>query len=156
VGAGVYYFNDRYFAGLAIPAFLSYRRSATGSAVPYHSFGQYDFIFSAGALFQLSDLLKFKPSLLIDYSTASTRKVTQFDINGNLIIADLVWAGASYRLSEKVAVGIVQVQLNHQLMLGISYDWPLGVMNSYSKGSTEFVLRYEFRYKVSAANPRYF
>jgi type IX secretion system PorP/SprF family membrane protein len=156
VGAGVYYSSDQYFAGLAIPAFLSYRRSANGSAVPYHSFGQYDLLFSAGALFQISSVLKFKPSLLIDYSLATTRKLTQFDINGNLIIADLIWAGASYRISEKVAVAIVQVQLNHQLMLGLSYDYPFGVMNSYSKGSTEFILRYEFRYKVSAANPRYF
>ena len=56
----------------------------------------------------------------------------------------------------KVAVGIIQVQINHQLMAGFSYDYPMGSMKSFSKGSTEFVLRYEFRYKVSAANPRYF
>ena len=156
VGAGVYYFNDKYFAGLSIPTFLSYRRSSTGAAVPYHSFGQYDFVLSAGALIPISGMVKFKPSVLLDYSAATTKKLSQFDINGNLIIADLIWAGASYRITEKVAVGIVQVQLNHQLMLGLSYDYPLGIMSSYSKGSTEFVLRYEFRYKVSAANPRYF
>jgi type IX secretion system PorP/SprF family membrane protein len=156
VGAGVYYFNDRVFAGLAVPSFLSYRRTSSGSAVPYHSFGQYDLLFSAGALLQITQGLKFKPSVLVDYSLENTRQLTQLDINGNLIIGDLVWAGASWRISEKVAVGIVQLQLNHQLMIGLSYDYPFGMMNSYSKGSTEFVLRYEFRYKVSAANPRYF
>lgn len=156
VGAGVYYYNDSYFAGLSVPSFLSYRRSSSGSTVPYHSFGQYDLMFSAGALIPVSTLIKFKPSLLINYSLSRTRNLNQFDLNGNLIIADLIWAGASYRFSEKVAVGIVQVQLNHQLMLGLSYDYPFGVMNSYSKGSTEFVLRYEFRYKISTANPRYF
>jgi type IX secretion system PorP/SprF family membrane protein len=156
VGAGVYYFNDRVFAGLAVPSFFSYRRTSSGSAVPYHSFGQYDLLFSAGALLQITQGLKFKPSVLVDYSLENTRQLTQLDINGNLIIGDLVWAGASWRLSEKVAVGIVQLQLNHQLMIGLSYDYPFGMMNSYSKGSTEFVLRYEFRYKVSAANPRYF
>jgi hypothetical protein len=124
--------------------------------VPYHSFGQYDLLFSAGALIPISSALKFKPSVLVNYSLASTRKLEQFDLNGNFIIADLIWAGASYRISEKVAVAIVQVQLNSQLMLGLSYDYPFGLMNSYSKGSTEFVLRYEFRYRVSAANPRYF
>jgi hypothetical protein len=41
-------------------------------------------------------------------------------------------------------------------MIGFSYDYPAGRMNSYSKGSSEFVLRYEFGSKVSAANPRYF
>lgn len=155
-GAGVYYYTDRYYAGLAIPSFLSYRRSSSGSATPYHSFSQYQFILTAGALIDISPVLKFKPSFLIDYSLNNTKKLAQFDINGNFIIGDLIWAGASYRISEKVAVGIIQVQINHQLMAGFSYDYPMGSMKSFSKGSTEFVLRYEFRYKVSAANPRYF
>jgi type IX secretion system PorP/SprF family membrane protein len=156
VGTGVYYFSDRFFAGVSIPSFLNYRRTSNGSTVPYHSFSQYDFLFSAGALVSIAPILKFKPSVLIDYSLQSTRKLTQFDINGNFIIADLIWAGGSYRFSEQVAVAILQVQLNNQLMFGFSYDYPFGRMNSYSKGSTEFILRYEFRYKVSAANPRYF
>jgi len=155
-GAGVYYFTDRLFAGLAIPSFLNYRRTSSGSAVPYHSFSQYEFIVSAGALIPISTVLKFKPSVLIDYSLDETQQLKQFDINGNFIIADLIWAGASWRMSEQVLVGIIQVQVNHQLMFGFSYDYPFGTMNSYSKGSTEFILRYEFRYKVSAANPRYF
>ena len=156
VGTGVYYYSDRFFAGLSIPSFLNYRRSSTGSAIPYHSFSQYDFLFSAGALISISPVFKFKPSVLIDYSLQNTRKLSQLDINGNFIIADLIWVGGSWRLSEQVAVGIIQAQINQQLMLGLSYDYPFGRMNSYSKGSTEFVLRYEFRYKVSAANPRYF
>jgi hypothetical protein len=41
-------------------------------------------------------------------------------------------------------------------MFGFSYDYPAGRLSSYSKGSSEFVLRYEFGSKVSAANPRYF
>ncbi len=155
-GSGIYYFSDRLFAGLAIPAFLNYRRSSSGSAVPYHSFSQYDFLFSAGALISIAPILKFKPSILVDYSLQNTRKLTQLDLNGNFIIADLVWAGGSWRVSEQVAVAILQVQLNNQLMFGFSYDYPFGRMNSYSKGSTEFILRYEFRYRVSAANPRYF
>jgi type IX secretion system PorP/SprF family membrane protein len=156
VGTGVYYYSDRLFAGLSIPSFLNYRRTSSGSTVPYHSFSQYEFLFSAGGLISLAPILKFKPSVLINYSLQNTRKLTQLDLSGNFIIADLIWAGGSYRISEQVAVAILQVQLNHQLMFGFSYDYPFGRMNSYSKGSTEFILRYEFRYKVSAANPRYF
>jgi len=155
-GAGVYYFNDRVYAGLAIPTFLSYRRNSSGNVVPYHSFSQYDFLVSGGFLIPVSPLLKVKPSVLIDYSLQKTKQLNQFDLNCNFIIADLIWAGGSWRFSEQVAVAIAQVQINQQLMFGFSYDYPVGRMNSYSKGSTEFVLRYEFRYKVSAANPRYF
>ena len=156
VGAGLYYFSDKLFAGVSVPQFLSYRKTGTGSVQAFHSFNEYDLIFSTGGLFTFSKFLKFKPSLLIDYSLQNTKKLTQFDINGNFILADLIWLGGSWRTSEQVAVGILQVQLNQQLMFGFSYDYPVGRMNSYSKGSSEFILRYEFGSKVSAANPRYF
>lgn len=156
VGAGVYYYSDRLFAGFSIPSFLSYRKTVTGTVQPFHRFSEYDFIFSGGGLLTLSPLLKLKPSFLIDYSLQSTKKLTQFDINTNLILADLIWLGGSWRISEQVLVGILQVQLNPQLMFGFSYDYPVGRMNSYSKGSSEFILRYEFGSRVSAANPRFF
>jgi type IX secretion system PorP/SprF family membrane protein len=156
IGAGVYYFSNKLFAGISVPAFLSYRKSGSGSVQAYHSFNEYDITFSAGGLIELSQVLKFKPSLLINYSLQNTEKLSRFDINGNFIIADLIWIGGSWRTSEQVAVGILQVQINPQLMFGFSYDYPAGRMNSYSKGSTEFILRYDFGSKISAANPRYF
>jgi len=156
VGAGVYYFSDKLFAGVSVPSFLSYKKTGTGSVQAFHSFSEYDFVFSAGGLITFSDFVKFKPSILIDYSLQKTKRLTQFDINGNFILADLIWLGGSWRTSEQVAVGILQVQINQQLMFGFSYDYPAGRMNSYSKGSSEFILRYEFGSKVSAANPRYF
>jgi type IX secretion system PorP/SprF family membrane protein len=155
-GAGVYYFSDKLFAGVSVPSFLSYKKTGTGSVQAYHSIGEYDLVFSAGGLITFSQFLKFKPSVLIDYSLQNTKKLTQFDINGNFILGDLLWLGGSWRTSEQVAVGIVQVQINPQLMFGFSYDYPAGRMNTYSKGSSEFILRYEFGSKVSTANPRYF
>jgi type IX secretion system PorP/SprF family membrane protein len=157
VGAGVYYFSDKLFAGFSVPAFLSYRKnSSSGSVEAYHSFRNYDVIFSGGGLIVFSQAFKFKPSVLIDYSLDKTKKLTQLDINGNFILGDLIWIGGSYRTSEQVLVGILQVQLNPQFMFGFSYDYPVGKMNTYSHGSSEFILRYEFGYKVSSANPRYF
>jgi type IX secretion system PorP/SprF family membrane protein len=156
VGAGMYYFSRRFFAGFSVPSFLSYKRTDQGTTQAYHSFNQYDFIVSAGGLITFSPAFKFKPSVLVDYSLQETKKLNQFDINGNFIIADLIWVGASWRTSEEVIVGILQVQPIPQLMIGLSYDYPAGRMNSYSKGSSEFILRYEFGSKVSAANPRYF
>lgn len=156
VGAGVYYFSEKIFAGASIPQFLSYRKTDAGDVQAFHSFNEYDIIFSAGGLITFSQFFKFKPSVLIDYSLQNTKKLTQFDINGNFILGDLIWLGGSYRTSEEVAVGILQVQVNQKLMFGFSYDYPVGRMNSYSKGSSEFILRYEFGSKVSAANPRYF
>jgi type IX secretion system PorP/SprF family membrane protein len=156
VGAGLYYYSNRLFAGVSVPSFLSYKKTATGAVQAYHKFSEYDIIFSAGGLIMISPFLKFKPSMLMDYSLKNAKKINQFDINGNFILADLIWIGGSWRTTEKVAVGILQIQPTPQLMIGFSYDYPVGNMKAYSKGSTEIIIRYEFGYKVSAANPRYF
>lgn len=157
VGAGVYYFNSKLFAGFSVPAFLSYRKSTMGAnPQAYHSFNNYDLLFSAGGLITFSEAFKFKPSILVDYSMQKAKKPTQLDINANFILGDILWIGGSWRTSEQVAVGIIQVQISPQFMFGLSYDYPVGRMSSYSKGSGEVILRYEFGYKVSAANPRYF
>ena len=135
VGAGIYYYTSKLFAGISVPQFLSYEKTETSGVQAYHSFSNYDFIFTAGGVITFSDFLKFKPSVLVNYSLQETKKLTQLDINGNFILADLIWVGGSWRTTEEVAVGILQLQLNPQLMLGFSYDYPVGRMNSYSKGS---------------------
>lgn len=156
ISAGAYYFTDRFFAGIAVPSFLGYTRTSKGTAQAFHSFENYDLIVTGGGIVPVSRLVKVKPSFLLDYSMNKARKLIQLDLNCNMIISDLIWLGGSYRTTEKVAVGIVQLQVNQQLMFGLSYDFPASSLRSYSKGSSEFVLRYEFGSRVSASNPRYF
>jgi type IX secretion system PorP/SprF family membrane protein len=156
IGAGVYYYSEKLFAGISVPRFLSYKKTTTNNVQAYHDFKNYDILFSAGGLITFSDAFKFKPSVLLNYSPQATRKLYQLDLNGNFILGDLIWVGGSWRTTEEVVVGILQVQINPQLMIGFSYDYPVGTMNSFSKGSSEFIIRYEFGSKVSAANPRYF
>lgn len=157
IGAGVYFSGPRLFAGFSVPSFLSYSKTATGSVQAFHSFRNYDLIFSGGGLITFSQVFKFKPSVLINYSLNNTRKLSQFDLNGNFILADLLWVGGSWRTTEQVAVGIVQVQVNQQMMIGFSYDYAAGRTKAFKTGgSSEFILRYEFGSRVSASNPRYF
>jgi type IX secretion system PorP/SprF family membrane protein len=154
VGAGLYYYNKSFFLGASIPSFLSYVKNSAG-AVTFSTFKDFDVILTAGALISFSPAFKFKPSVLVDYPVQKTKKM-RIDLNGNFIIYDFVWIGGSWRTSEEVAVGIIQLQVTPQIMFGYSYDYPVGNMNTYSKGSHEIIFRYEFGYKVSAANPRYF
>ena len=74
VGAGVYYFSEKIFAGISVPSFLSYRKTSTNSVQAYHSFNEYDFIFSGGGLIKFSQFFKFKPPFLINYSLTRHKK----------------------------------------------------------------------------------
>lgn len=154
VGAGLYFYGRRFFLGAAVPSFLGYAKSSTGD-VKFDTFTDFNVMLTAGALISFSENFRFKPSVLVDYSLDKTKEM-RIDINGNFIIYDFVWIGGSWRTAEEVAVGILQFQVTPQIMFGYSYDYAVGNLSNYSKGSHEFVLRYEFGYKVSAANPRYF
>jgi type IX secretion system PorP/SprF family membrane protein len=156
VGAGIYYYGNKLYAGFSIPSFLFYKNIGDGKTQAYHSFSEYNMVFSAGGLVKFSQNFMFKPSMLIDYSMRNTPHINQLDINGNFIIADALWVGGSWRTTEQVAVGIIQVQATPQFMFGVSYDVPAGRMTRYSAGSGEVFLRYEFNSKVSVANPRVF
>lgn len=154
IGAGIYFYNKKFFFGAAIPSFFSYVKTSNGK-ISFNTFQKFDMTATAGALIKFTDAFKFKPSVFIDYSLDKTNRM-RIDLNGNFIISDFIWIGGSWRTAENVAVGILQLQVNQQFMFGYSYDYPVGNLSNYSLGSHEVVLRYEFGYKVTAANPRYF
>lgn len=156
LGAGLYYYSNRHFAGLAIPQFMSYRRTPSGDTQPYHQPRNYDIILTGGTLIDITPSLKLKPTILLHHSFDKSKKTKQFDLSANLIYADRLWLGASYRTNEKALVAIAQLQVNQQLMVGLSYDYPTGFMATPRNGSAELSIRYEFTTHISAANPRYF
>lgn len=152
-GAGFYYYTDKYFAGLSIPSLLTYKRDASDEFKVSPDYKMFKTYFSAGALIRFSDAFKAKPSVLLRYSMSEPLEV---DLNANLIFVDILWVGASYRISEQAVVALLDLQLTPQLKLGYSYDYQLGHLNNYTTGTHEVSLRYEFEFSVSATSPRYF
>lgn len=154
VGFGVYYVNPKFFAGVAVPALLTYQ-SDTLSADYTMAIdpGYYDVLFSAGALISFSEEIKFKPSVMAKYNLSGNLRL---DLNSNFIIYDFLWIGGSWRIGEEAVVAILELQLTQQLRMGYSYDISLGDISSFIGGTHEIALRFDFGKKVSAANPRYF
>jgi type IX secretion system PorP/SprF family membrane protein len=153
IGIGFYYYTDRYFIGLSVPSLMTYRRDEMDEFLVTPDYKLFKTYFSAGALITFSDAFKVKPSMLLRYSMSEPLEV---DMNANFIIADLIWLGGSYRIAEKAAVALVDLQVTPQLKLGYSYDYQLGHLNNYTTGTHEVSLRYEFEFSVSATSPRYF
>ncbi len=149
-GFGAYYYTDRYYFGASIPYFLS-DSTRDAKAVSYHNIKDYNYLVTGGVVLGKGDI-KVKPGFLLKYNA---KNPLQIDANLSFIISDLIWIGASYRL-EDALVGLVKLQLSDQLRLGYTYDYSLGQLSKYNNGSHEIVLIYDFRYKVSAVNPRYF
>ena len=79
----------------------------------------------------------------------------QLDLNLNIILLNnKLWLGGAYRV-DYAYCGTVEVQVNPQLRVGYSFEYPSGHLNIFNN-THEISLRYEFSYKIKAANPRYF
>jgi type IX secretion system PorP/SprF family membrane protein len=152
-GAGFYYYTDKIFLGLSVPHIMSYKRDAADQFSAHPDFDLLKTYFSAGALLTFSEKFKVKPSVLVRYSPSEPLEI---DLNTNFIIADIFWLGGSYRVAEKAAVALIDLQVTPQLKIGYSYDYQAGHLNKYTSGTHEVSLRYEFEFSVSAASPRYF
>jgi len=150
-GVGVYYYNDRFFAGASIPKLLSYKYRASDKVMQSDP-ENYDFLVSAGVLIGNSDRIKFKPSFLLRYRLNNTFRI---DAGGSFIFANVLWFGGSYRYDNEVVI-TAEYQINEQIRLGGAYDMSLGELAGRTKGSMEFILRYDFKYRIRAVSPRYF
>lgn len=154
MGAGVYYNSDKYFAGVAVPALLTYKVDTTTMDYRFEpDYKYYDILASAGALVTFSDMMKLKPSVMLKYSMTRSLRA---DMNLNLIIADVLWLGGSWRVGDNAVVGIIEVQLTPQLKLGYSYDYTLGMLSDFIGGTHEVALRFDLNRRVDASTPRYF
>lgn len=150
IGFGIYYYTGRFFLGASVPYFLS-DSTRNGKAVIYHDYSNYNYLVTAGFVTG-SRGFKIKPSFLVKYNE---NHPVQVDANLSFILGDLIWIGASYRI-EDALVGLVKIQINDRLRLGYTYDYSMGKLSSYHSGSHEIALIYDFRFRVSAVNPRYF
>jgi len=153
-GLGIYYSSKKVFAGFSIPFILSYRETNPGSGYQiYNDVENYNYLFTAGYLFDISGSLKIKPSVLLKYNAIYKQ---QLDLNLNFILLnDKLWVGTAYRTNEAMSSSF-EIQLNPQLRFGYSFDYSGGQINSFKYTSHEIFFRYEFSYKIRAYSPRYF
>lgn len=147
---GIYYSYNNYFAGFSIPKLLEQRFNfEKNKYVLKNNPSDYMYLFNTGYIFNLSKGVKFFPSTLIAY-TAEDKLL--YDINAHFKFMDRLWVGASYRNDRSVA-GMFQFQITNQLKLAYTYDFDFNKLRTFSSGSHEVMLRYEFRYKIEAISP---
>lgn len=185
VGAGIYYYSEKFYAGFSVPHIIEYDLRAT-EPVPITQGNRVatlyrHYYFTMGAAIPLSGKdLVFKPSLLVknvgllsDFS-ASRNAVnqvgapTQFDIDLSLFFYETLWLGVSFRSafeietfggSSSVDSGDIWMAfyLRNGMRIGMAYDYTLTKLRNIQNGTFELMLGYDFDYKVRQVHtPRYF
>jgi len=150
--AGIYFNTKDYFAGFSIPMFLQHQLEGSSSSYSIQNdFNQYNYLLEGGYKMNF-DNIQIRPSLLWRYLPNAAH---QFDFNLVADIDDMIGIGISYRTQDAI-VGMLQFQVNDQIIVGYSYDHTTSDLQQFDNGSHEIFLRYDFRYKVKAIDPRFF
>lgn len=155
-GFGMYYYTDKFYAGISIPKLLEndFKTNSTGGTTDLASEQRHYFLI-LGSVFKLTDEIKFKPTGFLKVTNAAP---IEGDITGTFIFNDRFWLGAMYRTGDAVGL-LAGLNITDQLALGYSFDWSfVNTTMTYNGGSHEIMLRYDFIYKPGdkIRSPRYF
>jgi type IX secretion system PorP/SprF family membrane protein len=147
---GAYFSYQNYFVGISVPELIGYKFDFNKDKYGMEfNPDKYSYLFNTGYIVSLSPRLKFFPSTLVTFSPGEK---LLYDVNANFILLDRFWLGASYRNSKSVA-GLVQLAINKQFKVAYTYNFDINELRTYSNGSHEIMLRYQFSYTVNVVNP---
>ncbi len=153
IGLGVYWSTNRFYAGLSTPRILNTDRNKEEG---YEALERLSYYFTTGYVFDISKSFKFKPAALIK---ATNGAPLSYDLTANFLYNEKFWFGGSYRINEQTAAigGIVDFQVSRQLRVGYAYEKAISDIASYTTGTHEILLIYEFKFLSSKLkSPRYF
>jgi type IX secretion system PorP/SprF family membrane protein len=152
-GAGAFFNNDQYYAGISIPRFLFWTDNPADQTTELSvRLADVAYYINAGAVYSLSRQVKVRPSFLVKWLPNSS---IQADLNANFILNDRYTLGLTYRTVNS-AVILLQVYITNQFSFGYSYDYTFSQLSGFNSGSHEFMLQYEFGFDIKSSNPRYF
>lgn len=177
-GAGIYFYNDKFYMGLGVPHLIEYDLRETNINTSQWAKQYRHYFFSTGVALPLNgEMLVFKPSILIknvgllssfnkDAAYQNFGAPTEFDIDLSLLFYQAFWVGASFRSAIEAfddtssfdSVDIwASYYLANGLRIGAAYDYTLTKLQGPAQGSFEVMLGYEFNYKTKQlVTPRYF
>lgn len=153
-GFGVYYHTDKWYAGLSVPTFESLDDNILLEQSVLEKYFTRHFYANGGYVFEPSSSLSIKPSVLIKYEAAAPVEV---DINCNFLLYQRLWLGAGYRTGDAL-IGMLEYNITPQLRAGYAYDYTLTEIATYSSGSHEIMLGFDFgrEVEIKTRSPRYF
>ncbi|MBP8850841.1 MAG: type IX secretion system membrane protein PorP/SprF [Breznakibacter sp.] len=153
-GVGFYLYSNKYYAGFSIPSIIEaslsdYQESGTTP----NSLKRHYFIMG-GYVFDLGTEWKFKPAFIEKVVTGAPLST---DLTAHFIYQNTYWMGMTYRVGDAISL-LLELQVTRQLLVGYSYDYTLSNISSYSNGSHEIVISYDFDgfMKSKVKSPRFF
>lgn len=155
-GVGAFLYTKKAYLGMSIPRVVN-----SEFENDYENFsiqGQLRHYFlMAGAVFDLGENVKFKPTALTKASfTSETGTPLQLDLTGSFLIKEKVSLGAMWRSGDSYGF-IAHFVFANNLRVGYAIDFSTTNLKNHNSGSHEVMVSYELRFKKEdIVSPRYF
>jgi type IX secretion system PorP/SprF family membrane protein len=151
IGAGAYYYSDRFYLGLSVPNFLERKHLKDDTGIVSTASEEMHYFLTSGYVFELSDDLKLKPSVLVKAAYGTPLSV---DVSANMLMYEEFELGVSYRFDDSLSA-MVGFQLTPGIRAGYAYDYTLLNLGNYNSGSHEIILLFDIL-KNNLKSPRFF
>jgi len=152
-GVGAFYYTNRFYAGLSVPNMLKSRHFNRSKGIISSASEKMHYFVTSGYVFDVSNTLKFKPSIMLKGVNGSPLSV---DLSGNLLFNEKVEFGVSYRFDDSVDA-LVNFSISPSLRIGYAYDYTLSNLGNYNYGTHEIFLLFDIDLnRNSLKSPRFF
>ena len=133
---GLYLYSDKLFFGLSTYQYIGNRITwkDSQSNLSQHVYG------TVGYTFDLSKKVSLQPSALVKFSKPTP---IQPELSARMIYKKIAWVGLSYRNHESISA-LLGCTIKDKLTIGYAYDMLTSKIRTYTTGSHEIVLSYQF------------
>lgn len=152
VGAGIYLYSNKFYAGVSVPNILEtkhFENNETGGSTVKERLHGY---LITGYVFDLTENIKFKPAVM---AKAVEGSPLQVDLTGNFLFNEKFTLGVAWRWDAAVSA-LAGFQINESWFIGYAYDAETTKLANYNSGSHEIFLRYELFNRQPIVSPRFF
>ncbi len=152
IGAGLYYYTEKWYAGLSVPNFLQSSHYDERNTEQKLAEEEIHYFLIAGYVFDLTEDIKFKPAAL---AKAVVGAPLSIDVSANFLLYDKFRAGLAWRWDDSISA-LLGFHVNQSLYVGYAYDLTTTNYRVTNSGTHELMLRYEFLNFERMRSPRFF
>jgi type IX secretion system PorP/SprF family membrane protein len=150
--AGIYYYTKSYYISLSSPFILSQKYKGGSDYKAQGDLKHYNILLNGGWKYNINSSFSVTPSAMLKVSPGSPM---QLDINTLVGYKEVVEVGVSYRTGDAI-IGLLKVHPTGQITVGYAFDYTISTLGTYTGGSHEVTLLYDFKYKANTSSPRFF
>ncbi|WP_146904513.1 PorP/SprF family type IX secretion system membrane protein [Adhaeribacter aerolatus] len=160
--AGIFFNTERFYLGLSASNLVGFKNDFVATPTRHY-------FITTGYVFDLSDMIKFKPSVLLKDDLKSTANL---DLNSFFLIGDRIWLGGGYRMGVKYLskpnpenqdlsmrnawMGMTEIYFTPKIKIGYSHDITLTSLRSYATHEVSIGFYFFKKEEARTLTVRYF